>query len=398
MNDLFQQAIPILDKLEKAGFEAYFVGGSVRDHLLQREINDVDIATSATPEEVKNVFPKTVDVGIEHGTVLVLYKGAGYEVTTFRSESEYKDFRRPTSVTFIRSLTEDLQRRDFTMNAIAMDKTGRLIDPFHGQTAIMEQRIATVGQAEERFSEDALRMMRAVRFVSQLDFTIEDKTFQAIQKHAHLLEKIAVERKCAEFEKLLSGKFRRRAINLMIESQVYLYLPGLKGNQHALKQILTYECENLSVAEMWVLLAYCLDLHKEELSSFLRAWKLPNKQIKLVISMIKWLRVRIERDWSMEDLYRMKKPMFISVERVFETLFGNEKVKLDQWMSMYELLPMYDRSELQITGKDLLEWFDQPQGAWIKEMIETVEKAVINRKVKNCKVNIKEWLFRCNQK
>ncbi|MFL6560850.1 MAG: CCA tRNA nucleotidyltransferase, partial [Bacillus sp. (in: firmicutes)] len=127
MIDPFLAASPVLKKLEDAGFEAYFVGGSVRDFLLKREINDVDIATSATPDEVKRIFPKTVDIGIEHGTVLVLVNNGGYEITTFRTESDYRDYRRPKEVTFIRNLKEDLQRRDFTMNAIAMDRNRKLI-------------------------------------------------------------------------------------------------------------------------------------------------------------------------------------------------------------------------------------------------------------------------------
>jgi len=132
MHQVFLKAVPILEKIEKAGYEAYFVGGSVRDYLLGKDIDDVDIATSALPEEVKAIFPKTVDVGIEHGTILVLYKGTAYEVTTFRTDGEYKDFRHPERVTFIRSLHEDLKRRDFTMNAIAMDKRGKSLIPLTG--------------------------------------------------------------------------------------------------------------------------------------------------------------------------------------------------------------------------------------------------------------------------
>ena len=120
--EIFHQAKPILNKIEQAGFAAYFVGGSVRDYLLKRNINDVDIATSAFPEEIKQIFPRTVDIGIEHGTVLVIEKGKEYEITTFRTESSYGDFRRPDKVEFIRSLEGDLERRDFTMNSMAMDR------------------------------------------------------------------------------------------------------------------------------------------------------------------------------------------------------------------------------------------------------------------------------------
>ncbi|MGZ4161997.1 MAG: CCA tRNA nucleotidyltransferase, partial [Neobacillus sp.] len=205
MIEPFLSALPVLTMLEEAGFEAYFVGGSVRDYLLSNPIHDVDIATSATPEEVKVIFPKTADIGIEHGTVLVRFQKESYEVTTFRTESEYQDYRRPKEVSFIRSLHEDLQRRDFTMNAIAMDRMGKLIDPFDGRRAIKEKIIQTVGHADDRFNEDALRMMRAVRFVSQLSFKIERETINALTNLVHLLEKIAIERKRAEFEKLLIG-------------------------------------------------------------------------------------------------------------------------------------------------------------------------------------------------
>lgn len=142
MNEAFLMAVPVLKDIEAAGYEAYFVGGSVRDHILGKEIADVDIATSAAPEEVKTIFSRTLDVGIEHGTVVVLYNGIPYEITTFRTEAEYLDFRRPSEVQFIRSLEEDLKRRDFTMNAIAMDKEGRLIDPFNGRGAIEEKESA----------------------------------------------------------------------------------------------------------------------------------------------------------------------------------------------------------------------------------------------------------------
>jgi tRNA nucleotidyltransferase (CCA-adding enzyme) len=253
----FLAAVPVLERLETAGFEAYFVGGAVRDFLLNKEINDVDIATSATPEEVKQIFSKTVDIGIEHGTVLVLYQNQGYEITTFRSEAEYEDFRRPKEVAFIRSLTEDLQRRDFTMNAIAMDKNGNLIDPFQGQKSISNQVIQTVGKAEDRFQEDALRMMRAVRFVSQLSFKIEEETLNALKELVNLLEHIAVERKQTEFDKLLCGVNRKHALELILQTNMYSYLPGLSNQEDAIKLVLEFELERLNTREMWALLIFC---------------------------------------------------------------------------------------------------------------------------------------------
>ncbi|TAS74172.1 CCA tRNA nucleotidyltransferase, partial [Lactiplantibacillus plantarum] len=202
----FQAAKPIIETIEAAGYEAYFVGGCVRDTILGKPLHDVDIATSAFPAEVKQLFKRTVDTGIEHGTVMILDHGNGYETTTFRTESGYQDFRRPDKVTFVRSLKEDLKRRDFTINALAMTANGEVIDLFDGLADMEQGILRAVGVAEERFHEDALRMMRAVRFASQLGFTIESQTEQAIADNAALLAKIAVERTRVEWEKLLMGQ------------------------------------------------------------------------------------------------------------------------------------------------------------------------------------------------
>ena len=180
-NERFKQASSIIEILKQHGHEAYFVGGSVRDFIIDRPIGDIDIATSALPEEVMHIFPRHVPVGLEHGTVIVVQEGVPYEVTTFRTESEYEDFRRPSSVQFVRSLEEDLKRRDFTMNAIAMTEEGEMVDLFAGQEAIRLKEITTVGDAADRFQEDALRMMRGIRFVSTLGFFLEIKTKQAIE-------------------------------------------------------------------------------------------------------------------------------------------------------------------------------------------------------------------------
>ena len=153
VNREFREALPVLSKLKKHGFEAYFVGGSVRDQLLGKPIKDVDIASSATPDQVQQLFQKTVDIGSEHGTVIVIENGIHYEITTFRTESAYEDNRRPSGVTFVSSLKEDLKRRDFTINAMAMDENGSIIDYFNGREDAEKKRIATVGSPAERFSE-----------------------------------------------------------------------------------------------------------------------------------------------------------------------------------------------------------------------------------------------------
>ena len=221
----FQKALPILKKIKKAGYEAYFVGGSVRDVLLDRPIHDVDIATSSYPEETKQIFKRTVDVGIEHGTVLVLEKGGEYEITTFRTEEVYVDYRRPSQVNFVRSLEEDLKRRDFTVNAFALNEDGEVIDLFHGLDDLDNHLLRAVGLASERFNEDALRIMRGLRFSASLNFDIETTTFEAMKKHASLLEKISVERSFIEFDKLLLAPYWRKGMLALIDSHAFNYLP-----------------------------------------------------------------------------------------------------------------------------------------------------------------------------
>ena len=194
----------IINKLEAAGYEAYAVGGCVRDSMLGRVPEDWDITTSAKPEEVKEIFRKTIDTGIQHGTVTVLMPGCvGYEVTTYRIDGEYLDGRHPSEVTFTPSLHEDLARRDFTINAMAVnDRTG-VVDDFCGLQDMEARVIRAVGDPRQRFTEDALRMLRALRFSAQLDFEIDKDTYEAVKELAPNLVHVSKERINVELTKLL---------------------------------------------------------------------------------------------------------------------------------------------------------------------------------------------------
>ncbi|MCH1978236.1 CCA tRNA nucleotidyltransferase [Lawsonibacter sp. OA9] len=193
----------IIDKLTQSGYEAYAVGGCVRDSVLDRSPDDWDITTSATPGQVKELFRHTVDTGLAHGTVTVLVSGEGFEVTTYRIDGKYEDGRHPKDVTFTPNLSEDLKRRDFTINAMAYSPAAGLIDIFGGMQDLQRHRIRCVGEPAQRFSEDALRILRAVRFSAQLGFTIEENTRKAIRKLAPTLSKISAERIQTELVKLL---------------------------------------------------------------------------------------------------------------------------------------------------------------------------------------------------
>ena len=206
MIELPERVKEILDTIMEAGYEAYAVGGCIRDSILGRKPNDWDITTSASPYEIKELFRRTVDTGIQHGTVTVMMDKEGFEVTTYRIDGDYKDGRHPSEVTFTASLKEDLRRRDFTINAMAYNEQNGLVDIFGGMQDIADGVIRCVGEPRERFSEDALRIMRAVRFSAQLGYRIEEKTKAAIEELALALKKISAERIQVELVKLVTSK------------------------------------------------------------------------------------------------------------------------------------------------------------------------------------------------
>lgn len=198
-----EKAKKVVNTIQAAGFEAYVVGGCVRDSILGRKPQDWDITTSAKPEQVKALFPRTIDTGLQHGTVTVMQDREGFEVTTYRIDGEYEDSRHPKEVVFTPNLEEDLKRRDFTINAMAYNEEKGLVDIFSGMEDIRLGRIRCVGRAEERFGEDALRMLRAIRFSAQLGYEIDEETKQGIRRLAPTLKNISAERIQTELVKML---------------------------------------------------------------------------------------------------------------------------------------------------------------------------------------------------
>ena len=217
----------LLSRLESAGYEAYAVGGFVRDAILGRDAGDCDITTSALPEVIKSVFSdlRTVDTGIKHGTVTVLYGGTPYEITTYRVDGEYADNRHPDSVSFTSSIVEDLARRDFTVNAMAYSDSRGLVDAFGGREDLAARLIRAVGEPERRFSEDALRILRALRFASVLDFEIDADTSRALFSEAYRLAGVSAERILVELRKLVGGAGAYR----IIRGYESILLPLLRG-------------------------------------------------------------------------------------------------------------------------------------------------------------------------
>ena len=398
MNEVFKKAVPILEKLENAGYEAVFVGGSVRDLLMGRDINDVDIATSATPSEVKEVFRNTVDVGIEHGTVLVIEEGEAYEITTFRAESEYVDNRRPKEVVFIRTLEEDLKRRDFTMNAIAMDGKGKMIDPFNGRKAIEHAVIDTVGNPDERFGEDALRMMRAVRFVSQLRFTCTERVVSAMAHNSPLLKNISVERITAEFEKTLQGPAAAKALQLLVSTGLYRYLPGTGDKRGELESFLSKDCSTLkTVEEKWAALSICFGLDQQQVSDFLRSWKLPSKRVKAVKNIVE--ASRRGRFTDEQELFNAGMDTMASACRVHHAIEGSDcSESISQMAKRWDHLPIQSKAELTVNGNDLAEWCGKERGPWIGTLLDAIIAKVLSREVENEREAIYKAVRECNLK
>ena len=397
MEEPFKKALPIIEKLNEAGFEAYFVGGSVRDFLLKRPIGDIDIATSALPEDVQRLFERTIPVGIKHGTVVVVFHNECYEVTTFRIDGDYQDFRRPSKVEFVSTLEQDLSRRDFTINAIAMDKNGAIIDPFKGKEDLINKYIQTVGNPDERLLEDPLRIMRALRFVGQLDFELSIDTKLSIKKNAAYLAKISIERVLIEFEKLLNGKARKKALDLIAELHIFNYLPELECKQEELLQFAeASSTQSLTVDEQWTLLLIMLKV--KNIEHFFKQWKSSNERIKfckLYLNAIEELEKKhgltplLVYTYGIEVLQSC-----IKLYCILENIHSEALVASLQ--DIHHELPIFSRRELAVTGNDLMDWFQKTGGPWLSETIGLIERAVVNGELSNTKDEIKEWLLRCN--
>lgn len=213
----------------RAGFSVYLVGGAVRDFLLKKDASDWDIATDAQPNDVMRLFKRTIPTGIDHGTVTIIYKKRHIECTTFRTESDYTDGRHPTAVAYTATIEEDLSRRDFTMNAIAVSlPDGAIVDPFNGRDAIRNGAIKTVREPLDRFLEDGLRPVRAIRFAAQLGFTIDSKTLAAIPQAIHITKKISIERFRDEFTKMMICPTPLSGLRLMEHTGILnLFIPEL---------------------------------------------------------------------------------------------------------------------------------------------------------------------------
>lgn len=395
----FTKAAGILDTLMAHSYEAYVVGGAVRDFLLGRPVHDIDIATSAHPADVVALFKRTIPVGIEHGTVVVVSRGTNYEVTTFRSESGYDDFRHPDHIFFEHSLEKDLMRRDFTINALAMDRTGKVIDLFGGREDMARRLIRTVGRPEERISEDPLRIMRGIRFTSELGFELGEEELLAFQERSPLLRKISVERIDQEMTKLLAGKTVNAAIGLLFETASIHALPllGQVSERKAIEKV----CFSILKTEEERWAAFLEALKVASLHSFARAWNWSRTREKSVSALRKYNAVRMKGCWDQIQVYFAGPNRAKAVERL-QVAFGradrSDLAGMEQDIEkLWKSCRIHSRGELAATGNDLLKWSAETPGPWLSEALSLLEKQVITGSVSNELEAIEAW-FRSWQK
>ena len=365
----------IIDTLVKNGFEAYLVGGCVRDMLMGIPPHDYDITTSAPPEIILTIFEKTIPTGIKHGTVTVINGGIAAEVTTYRADGEYADHRRPESVTFVKSLKEDLARRDFTVNAIAYNEKEGIKDFFGGIEDINKKILRAVGDPEKRFCEDALRILRLFRFASVLGFTPEKETLKAALKCAPLLESISAERISSELRKAVNGK---NPMSLKPLTDIGgLQFIGIKNPDYL--KIIPLQSEELALFSF-------LYSATDDLMSALNFLKPSNKEKRLYENILTLLSLPFPQ--SKEEIKEMLfKTNPISVEKYLyfkSSYFGRDTENAQSMLcEILENGEPYRISDLKIGGKNLINM--GISGEKIGETLEYLRKSVVYNPEQNKK-------------
>lgn len=377
-------AIQILDKLHIEGYQAFFVGGFVRDYLLDIPIQDIDIATSAKPEEVQRIFPDAIATGVRFGTVSIKRCNHLYEITTFRSETEYDDHRHPKAVTFAKDLEDDLKRRDFTINAIAMTKQMEIIDPLSGREDLKRGLIRAIGEPLERFTEDALRVLRAFRFVAKLGYDLEAKTSEGLKKAMPFLKKIANERIMGELGKIIVYPENFKALKLM-------HLHGLgdviEDIGLGLQKIAEHGRFNLNVREFYAFcfyLAGCADIPK--------TWRFSNKEKVQIMKLIDLIEKRSKGPLSKLDIFRAGLDDSLASNKISKFI-GEDLDQENQIHSLWRELPIKKESDLKYKATDLIDLMMVEDNRQIGEVFQEITDAVVCGRIANNEDEIKDYVL-----
>lgn len=380
MNEYMEKGIFILESLENAGFQAYFVGGFVRDYLLGIPSQDIDITTSATPREVATLFGRVKETGLKYGTVTVLLDSYSYEVTTFRTDGVYLDSRHPKKVEYTSALLEDLKRRDFTMNAIVMDKDQVIRDFFDSSADLKRKVIRTIGKPSERFEEDSLRILRAFRFMSKLGFSLDPETKEAIHDERTSIKMISIERVMIELDKIFSGNFRNMAFKAMIETGVAKELYGLEKG-------LVYLQDNTSKLDSLDIFILCFILDDID-----DVWRFSNKQKNLAMKVLELHEVTKEDSFNKFIVFVNGLDLCLQTNRINVLLGFKDQEKLIR--DLDEALPIKDVCDLAFKGQDILGLTPIEKKSLIGIIVDEIKYHVIMGILPNEYEVLKEFAFK----
>ncbi|MBN2877941.1 MAG: CCA tRNA nucleotidyltransferase [Bacilli bacterium] len=388
MNRYIEKGRKIIQKLLDNGYQAFFVGGFVRDYILGIESSDIDITTNALPEEVQALFDKTKATGLRYGTVTVFDGAEQFEVTTFRLDGKYIDHRKPESVQYADNLTDDLMRRDFTINAMAMDFDGEIIDLFSGKEDLNNRLIRAIGDPNQRFHEDALRIVRAFRFVSKLGFDIEEETFSAMQNDMYLLGKIANERVLKEIKKSFEEPYYNKAIQYMHECYMKLAFPELEKGLSLLSNLPFFE---LNYLEFFALCFYLEGIDAPEY------WRFSNKERAIIEKIIELVTVTESDQYNEMMIYRLGKEIPLMANQISKIL-SVENDQSDLIRQLYDELPIHKTCDLVFKGQDILELTTLRNAEIIGEVIDDITYQIITNQLANEYEEIKKFTLELLEK
>lgn len=374
----------ILEKLKINGYEAYVVGGCVRDSLLGKEPIDWDICTNATPDIIANMFHKTIKIGQRFGTIKVVLDDGDYEITTFRSEGIYSDFRRPDEVKFSDNIEEDLKRRDFTINAMAFNPEIGLIDIFNGQKHLREKLIICVGNPKERFAEDPLRIMRCIRFAAQLQFKIDNDTYEALINNKEKLKSISVERIRDEFNKILVSNDPSQGVQLIIKSDmdslVFIKVENKEDCIQALDKLNEIEAHLiLRLSMLFIITMKYTKTTLTEIEKYLKRFKHDNNTIAIINNLIreyiniKETKTSVEFKKIIRRIGKVNTPYLLKLYKVIDQSRHASDLE-SMYQNILQMQEPIDISDLYIRGEDLMKI--GLQGPAIGEAIELLIEAV----------------------
>lgn len=360
---MVEEACKVLKEITKNGYKAYIVGGFVRDYLLDIESNDIDITTNATPKELQEIFKDVLLPSTDYGSITLMRKKVRYEITTFRKEIKYIHNRKPVEIEYIDDLVEDLKRRDFTVNSICMDEREEILDFLNGQDDLRKKVIRTIGNSKEKLEEDSLRILRAIRFATNLDFSLSEELKEAILLTKHLLKNLSYNRKKEELDKIFASKNVNKGISLLLEF-------GLD------KEL---ELERLK------------DIHNTD--SLISVWSMLNVvDIYPFTSSEKTLINNINKVMSEDNLDPMILYQYgLYVNSIAGTIKNIDRKEITK---SYNELSIHSKSDIAITSNQIMELLGRGPGEYLKEIYSDLEKEILYKRLVNEKKEILEYIGR----